>query len=510
VLTPRRAAMVVAVAVAVLTAVGLAAVGPAALASSMPSGSASQLVADLRHAWQISKGRGVTVAVLSTGVDPNATGLAGRVTVGPDYVRLPHPLLLEGTLIANGIAGDRDPEGTLGIAPQARIISVRVDSDINEPGGQAFEDGAPVSGIVASAIRYAVSHGARVIYIDWLPYSVDSKDVDSAMHYALSKGVVITTLARPAGSSITAFWYPAAFPGVIAAAMVTLPPPYQPPYGPFPSTAHNDSVLVAVPDNATTEIGPQDQLYDAQAMDVAPAWIAGTAALIKSAYPGLSPALVARAIALSARDHPAGGYNVKIGFGLIDPYGALIEAGRLAKQPGSVTAGLDPAAHFGPAPGVIDAVHRSAARVAVFACVAALGVILLVAAVILALRRPRIARLPELARLQEFTQRQQVAHAGLDLDPAGQPHPRDVGGGSGQRDHVVAARRQPDVGGRVVRLGLGHRLGAVVGEPGHERHAEIGHLAAHRPLTEVAGPVSRAHLGQPACESLQRLAALLD
>ena len=214
-LTPRRAVM--AVAVAVLAAVRLAAIGRAVSASSMPAGSASQLMADLRHAWQISKGHGVTVAVLGTGVDPNAVGLARRVTVGPDYVKLPHPLLLEGTLIANGIAGDRDPDGTLGIAPEARIISVRVIPDIDEPGRQAFENGAPFSGIVASGIRYAVSHGARVIYIDWLPYSVDSEDVDSAMHDALSKGVVITTLARPAAAPDSAVTGACPVTGVCAA-----------------------------------------------------------------------------------------------------------------------------------------------------------------------------------------------------------------------------------------------------------------------------------------------------
>jgi hypothetical protein len=113
-------------------------------------------------------------------------------------------------------------------------------------------------------------------------------------------------------------------------------------------------------------------------------------------------------------------------------------------------------------------------------------------------------------KLQEFSQRQQVPHAGLHLDPPRQPHPGDVGRGGGQRDHVVAARGQPDVGRRVVGLRLGHRVGAGVGEPGHERHAEIGHVAAHRPLAEIAGPVVRAHFGQPAAEGLQRLAALLN
>ena len=81
-------------------------------------------------------------------------------------------------------------------------------------------------------------------------------------------------------------------------------------------------------------------------------------------------------------------------------------------------------------------------------------------------------------KLQELTQREQVAHAGLDLDPAGQPHPGDVGRGGGERDHVVAVPGQPDIGRRLIRRRPLHRLGAMLGDPGYERHAEIGDMAA--------------------------------
>jgi crotonobetainyl-CoA:carnitine CoA-transferase CaiB-like acyl-CoA transferase len=81
-------------------------------------------------------------------------------------------------------------------------------------------------------------------------------------------------------------------------------------------------------------------------------------------------------------------------------------------------------------------------------------------------------------KLQKPAQRQQVPHAGLDLDPAGQPHPGDVGWGGGERDHIVAVPGQPDIGRRLIRRRLLHRLGAMLGDPGYERHAEIGDMAA--------------------------------
>jgi crotonobetainyl-CoA:carnitine CoA-transferase CaiB-like acyl-CoA transferase len=112
-------------------------------------------------------------------------------------------------------------------------------------------------------------------------------------------------------------------------------------------------------------------------------------------------------------------------------------------------------------------------------------------------------------KLQETAQRQQVPDAGLDLDPARHPHPGDVGRGGGQRDHVVAVRGQPNVSRRLVRRGLFDRLGACVGDRGHERQAQVGDVAAERAVAEKAGPVLRVHLAQPGGEGLQRLAALL-
>ena len=397
-LTPRRHLRFYPAAGAV--ALGLAvtvSAASAASASTLPAGSASQLISDMRHAWQITKGGGVTVAVLSNGVDPHVTGLAGKVTVGPDYVRLRDPRDLDGTLIASGIAGRApgagNPLGTLGLAPAARIISVRVYPDENEPGSRNFDDSVFSPDMLAEAIRYSVGHGAGVIYIDVPPSLTDSADLDSAVRYALSEGVLITTMAAADNGGPADVTYPGAIPGIIAATMVTLPSPLPPPAGASGSTEANDSVLVSVPDNTLDEIGPRGQSYTVWSFDASAAWLAATAALIKSAYPRLPPGLAARAIALSARDHPAGGYNVKTGFGLIDPDGALTEAGKLARLSGTAASpSLDPAARFGPAPGVIYAVHRSAARMAVFAAVTVLGVILLVAALLLPRRKPRAAR----------------------------------------------------------------------------------------------------------------------
>jgi crotonobetainyl-CoA:carnitine CoA-transferase CaiB-like acyl-CoA transferase len=123
----------------------------------------------------------------------------------------------------------------------------------------------------------------------------------------------------------------------------------------------------------------------------------------------------------------------------------------------------------------------------------------------------RIAELRDagVIRLQEATQRQQVPDAGLDLDPARHPHAGDVGWGRRQRDDIVAVPCEPDVSRRLVRRGLLDRLRAMVGDPGHERHAQIGDMTTERAVAEEARPCLRVHLAQSAGEGLQRLAALL-
>ena len=105
----------------------------------------------------------------------------------------------------------------------------------------------------------------------------------------------------------------------------------------------------------------------------------------------LPTSLVDLAIARSARDHPKGGYSEQVGFGLLDPDGALHEAAALAKDPVTAPAGtgsLADSAHFGagPPPGVIDAVHHSTSKLAGFAAVMVAGLLLLVTVAVLALR----------------------------------------------------------------------------------------------------------------------------
>lgn len=365
--------------------------GTATLArTATPAGSgfgrsaAPQLVRELAAALQISKGQGVTVAVLDGGVDPSAPGLAGVVTTGPSFGNVAGDTSASATVFASAVAGrgpsGTNPAGTVGLAPAARILSIKIPN--RAPGGTWQRD-------VAAAIRYAAGHGAQVIYVSGESFK-DEAVLDSAVEYAADRNaVVISPGFPPSRSSPDASTVPGSLPGVLGAASVVLAGLPQPRYRIHSPV--NESVLVAAPANMLTVSGPLGQGYQVFDFLAAGAWLTATVALIKSVYPHLPTSLVDLAIARSARDHPRGGYSEQVGFGLLNPDGALHQAAALAKVPVAAPSGpssVADSARFGsgPPPGVIDAVHHSTSKEAGFAGAMVAGLLLLVTATVLALR----------------------------------------------------------------------------------------------------------------------------
>jgi len=375
------------------TSASLLALAIPAHASPLPGNALTQFVQDVLSAHSLSTGRGVTIAVLSSGVDPSAAGLSGRVTTGPDYTSASGVSLAvtRGTVVATVIAGSgptgNSPGLTPGIAPAARILSIRTSIDSNQPGARQFYETENANTINAEAIRYAVNHGAQVIYVDDSTRENPGPYLWSAVQYAIAKNVVIVGNDTALSGASGTYTYPSGLPGVIGVAAADLRyanAPYE-----DSRPVQNNSVLVAAPGNTVT-------ISTGWGIDgpfAAAAWVTGTVALIKSVYPGLSPAMVARALANSALYRPAGGYNTSIGFGVVNPDGALQAAGALAKltltaQPGQGVA-ADASFNQGAPLGTIDAVHHAPVKLAIYAGTIAAGLAMLLAAAAIAFRTRR-------------------------------------------------------------------------------------------------------------------------
>ncbi|GLY73170.1 S8 family serine peptidase [Actinoallomurus iriomotensis] len=287
-------------------------------------------------AWKVTRGKGVTVAVLDSGVDGSHPDLAGSVTTGPDLIHsvAPKPGRLHGTWMSSLIAahGHGSGDGIIGIAPESRVLSVRTIADPDEPGYKTFRDRPEYRSSLAKAIRYAADHGADVINMS-LGGPDASEPERSAVAYAIAKGVVVVASAGNDGDSkspkkvdrngIVRLSYPAAFPGVIGVAAVNR-------HGtPAKFSDRNASVLVAAPGEEVVGAGPDDGYWVGEGTSQAGAIVSGVAALVRAKYPDMAPALVAQAISTSARHRPAGGWDELVGFGEVDAAAALTAASKL-------------------------------------------------------------------------------------------------------------------------------------------------------------------------------------
>ncbi|HEY7262301.1 MAG TPA: hypothetical protein VH589_12545 [Trebonia sp.] len=210
------------------------------------------------------------------------------------------------------------------------------------------------------------------------------------MSYAVSRNVVIVTGAFPVSGARSQYLYPEGLPGVIAVVPVTLPG------GTPPQAAlggqHNNSVLISAPANEV----PASLTFTLLNFGTAMGFVTGTVALIKQRYPHISPALVARALAMSARYHPSGGYSTSVGFGVLDPYDAILDAGKLTSLAGTAPAGgsgaVKAGGHFGTPPGVTSALPPIGRAAYLYWALIAAGAVLLVSDLALVIRRRRRRR----------------------------------------------------------------------------------------------------------------------
>jgi type VII secretion-associated serine protease mycosin len=349
---------------------------------------------DAPAAWDVTRGQGVTVAVLDSGVDPAVSDLAGSVIPGPDLTGVSTPpgnpdWGQHGTWMASIIAGHGhgpgSGDGIIGVAPEARILSVRVIPDRNDPGygGYEREPEDRVQDSLAEGIRYAVDRGAQVISMS-IGYGSASAGVRSALQYAYAHGVAVVASSGNSGDTSSAsqhgyapLKFPADYPGVIGVAAVNAS-------GSVAGfSSDNLSVEVAAPGVNISAQGRDGGYWLVTGTSPACALVAGVAALIKARYPGLAPDLLARALSSTTQFRPPGGYDQQVGFGTVNAAAALTAAGQLSTQRAAGT-GVAAATNFGGGPSAVPAAPvkpRGRGQLIFFAILALAALALLAAAV---------------------------------------------------------------------------------------------------------------------------------
>ncbi|MEV2270464.1 S8 family serine peptidase [Nonomuraea africana] len=328
-----------------------------------------RMAADFAAAQRITMGEGARVAIIGDAV-ANARALNGAVRGRLDLVKWPRATMLYGTAQATMLAasGPRPgaPTATRGLVPEVELLSVRVEPFLADFGSNRtkhnrwYERNRGVL-FLASGIRWAANHGADVIWTTTSWEGGDTRLAD-AVAYAAGKGAVVVAPAWPAprswGIGVNGVYDPHGLPGVIGVGVVDLNGSRLEEY-----SARNRSVLLSAPGGSLPTTGPRGQRYYLDSGTAASGWVVAAAAMVKAKYPKLAPSLVIQALAATARRPGQQGegediitaayrtsepriYDTSIGFGLVNPAGALKMAGRLAAmKPGKDA--VAPGARFG-------------------------------------------------------------------------------------------------------------------------------------------------------------------
>ncbi|MCR2816331.1 S8 family serine peptidase [Microbacterium jiangjiandongii] len=282
-------------------------------------------------AWAITRGAGVLVAVVDSGVAANphlANAVVAGVNLVPDGTdpsgrtdAYGHGTAIAGQIAARRISGS----GVEGLAPEARILPVRVfagtsDQDVDAGFG-------PDVRRMAAGIRYAADRGAQIINVSMSTVGAEP-GLAEAVAYATARGSLVVSTAGNRDATLSmeevdddGSRYPAGFPGVVgvaaadAAGVVT------------DASIHGPHVRLAAPGQlvATSSAAGGDCVYaaDSPATSYAAAYVSASAALVAAAHPDETPAQwTYRLEATAVRTDPDRRDDVA-GWGVVQPYDAI-------------------------------------------------------------------------------------------------------------------------------------------------------------------------------------------
>jgi len=252
-------------------------------------------------AWKTTKGAGVTVAIIDTGVDGSHPDLTGQVVGGKDFSGIgsangQKPVggdSQHGTMVASLLAGHGHGSGAgiLGTAPEAKLLSASVGLGT----GSVSSDDQ-----IADAVRWSVDNGADIINISLTRNTLEwPTSWDEAFLYAMEKDVIVVAAAGNRGSGTTEVGAPATMPGVVVVAGVDRNGKAS-----FDASSQGITLTVSAPSEDLVGAAPGGGYYQWAGTSGAAPLVAGMLALVRAAHPNLDAGNVINRLTATAK--PAG------------------------------------------------------------------------------------------------------------------------------------------------------------------------------------------------------------
>lgn len=272
------------------------------------------------RAWAITRGAGVRIAIIDTGIDGTHQDLQGVVVGGADMSGMGSPDgqtpvggdRRHGTMVASLAAGrgNNGSNGVIGSAPEAQLLSL----SMTFGGGNISPDDQ-----IAKAVRWAVDNGADIISLSLTRNTRDwPESWDSAFGYAFDNDVVVIAAAGNRGSGTEVVGAPATMPGVLTVGGVNRA-------GVASAAASSQGITIGV-------MAPSEGLVGAVPGGGYVAWsgtsgatpiVAGIAALVRAAHPTLDAENVINRIIATARPVTDTVPDPLYGYGLVNAYDAV-------------------------------------------------------------------------------------------------------------------------------------------------------------------------------------------
>jgi type VII secretion-associated serine protease mycosin len=275
----------------------------------------------ISQAWNTTRGAGVTVAVIDTGIDGSHPDLTGQVIGGTDVSGVGAPngqspvgdSSEHGTMVASLLAGHGhgDGAGVIGVAPEAKLLAV----SMGFGAGTVSSDDQ-----IATAVRWAVDNGADVINMSLTRNTLEwPESWDEAFLYAMQNDVVIVAAAGNRGSGTTQVGAPATMPGVLTVAGVDRNGSAS-----FDASSQGITISVAAPSEELVGALPNGGYAEWNGTSGATPLVAGLVALVRSAHPDLDAGNVINRITATATQVGGEAVSPIYGHGRINATAAVL------------------------------------------------------------------------------------------------------------------------------------------------------------------------------------------